>query len=146
LHAKTNVAADNGTDKIVVKPNNIEMTRVTGAAVYLDSMTTGNAMKVRTSNVSQRDTIALSVEANGNANIAGDIAAASGDVVAGTDGGTRGVVAAWDGSGGNAPGCLKIGSPNGTVWYVFVEDDGTLKIHNALPTQNADGSVVGAQT
>lgn len=82
----------------------------------------------------------------GNALATGDITAQGGDIVAGTDGGTRGVVTAWDGSGGSAPGCLKIASPNGTVWYLFVEDDGTLKVHNALPTANADGSVVGSQT
>lgn len=76
----------------------------------------------------------------------GDGTFAGGDVVAGTDGGTRGVVTAWDGSGGSAPGCLKLASPNGTVWYLFAEDDGTLKIHSALPTLNADGTEIGTQT
>lgn len=76
----------------------------------------------------------------------GDAKFDGGDVDAGTDGANRGVYTAWDGAGGNAPGCVKLCSPNGTAWYVFVEDDGTLKVHSALPTANTDGSVVGAQT
>ena len=86
------------------------------------------------------------MSSGGNLIVDGHLAADGGDVVAGTDGGTRGVVTAWDGSGGSAPGCVKLGSPNGTVRYLFVEDDGTLKVHSSLPTQNSDGSVVGTQT
>jgi len=82
----------------------------------------------------------------GNFATDGDGTFDGGDLTAGTDTGTRGVVTVWDGSGGSAPGVLKLASPNGTVWNVFVEDDGTLKVHNALPTQNSDGSVVGSQT
>jgi len=52
----------------------------------------------------------------------------------------------WDGAGGNTPGYACLGSPNGTLWYLFVEDDGSVKIHNAVPTQNSDGTVIGAQT
>jgi len=77
---------------------------------------------------------------------AGDITSQTGQIAAGADSATRGVVTAWDGSGGNAPGCLKLCSPNGTAWYLFVEDDGTLKVHGALPTQNSDGTVVGTQS
>jgi len=83
--------------------------------------------------------------ANDKASFAGDVAVAGGDIDAGAAGGMRGVVAVWNGSGGNAPGCIKLASPNGTVWYLFIEDDGTLKVHSALPTQNADGAVVGLQ-
>jgi hypothetical protein len=83
--------------------------------------------------------------ATGNGDFTGDGTFQGGDVVAGTDGGTRGVITAWDGSGGNAPGCIKLASPNGTVWYLFVEDDGTVKVSSALPTQNNDGTVVGSQ-
>lgn len=82
----------------------------------------------------------------GNIATDGDGAFDGGDLSAGTDSGTRGVVTAWDGSGGSAPGVMKLASPNGTVWSIFVEDDGTLKVHSALPTQNSDGSVVGSQT
>lgn len=83
---------------------------------------------------------------NGNLTSAGSGTFAGGQVVAGSDSVMRGVVTAWDGSGGNAPGCVKLCSPNGTAWYVFAEDDGTLKIHSALPIQNGDGTVVGLQS
>jgi len=63
----------------------------------------------------------------------------------GTDGVDRGVLTLWDGAGENTPGYIKIGSPDGTIWYLFVEDDGTIKVHNAAPTQIADGSAVGDQ-
>ncbi|RPJ38904.1 MAG: hypothetical protein EHM35_03485 [Planctomycetaceae bacterium] len=64
----------------------------------------------------------------------------------GADGATQGTVTLWDGSGGNTPGYIKIHSPNGTAWYLFVEDDGTLKVHSAPPTANGDGSAVGGQS
>ncbi len=85
-----------------------------------------------------------------DATIKGDLAVAGtatvGAAVVGADGAARGVLTLWDGAGGNTPGYIKIGSPNGTVWYLFVEDDGTVKVHNAAPAANGDGSVVGAQT
>ncbi|MEK7795337.1 MAG: LamG domain-containing protein [Candidatus Hydrogenedentota bacterium] len=86
------------------------------------------------------------VHVGGNLEGTGDAVFEGGDLTAGTDTGIRGVVTAWDGSGGAAPGCVKIGSPNGTIYYIFVEDDGTLKVHTALPTSNANGVVVGTQT
>lgn len=67
-------------------------------------------------------------------------------VTIGADGATQGGLTMWDGGGGNTPAYLLIHSPNGTGWYFFVEDDGTLKYHNASPTANADGSAVGDQT
>jgi len=69
-----------------------------------------------------------------------------GGVEHGADGISQGTLTLWDGSGGNTPGYVRIGSPNGTVWYLFVEDDGTVKVHNAAPTANADGSAIGDQT
>jgi hypothetical protein len=88
----------------------------------------------------------LDVDHNtGNLTSSGDATVKGGDVVVGEANTTRGVVTAWDGSGGNAPGCIRIASPNGTSWYLFVEDDGTLKIHSALPTSNSNGAVVGLQ-
>ena len=44
------------------------------------------------------------------------------------------------------PGYLHCTTLNGTSYYLFIEDDGTLKIHTAVPTANADGSEVGTQT
>ena len=85
------------------------------------------------------------VATEGSLDVEGDLNVDGGDVDAGTDGGTRGVVTAWDGSGGSAPGVLKLASPDGTVWYFFVEDDGTFKVHSALPTANGQGTIVGMQ-
>lgn len=48
--------------------------------------------------------------------------------------------------GSSAPAYIKLESANGTAQYLFVEDDGTVKRHTAIPTQNSDGSEVGAQT
>jgi hypothetical protein len=72
--------------------------------------------------------------------------ASGGALSVGTDGTLQGILELWDGASGNTPAYIKIHSPNGTAWYLFVEDDGTIKVHNAAPTQNSDGSVVGAQT
>jgi hypothetical protein len=47
---------------------------------------------------------------------------------------------------GSAPSYLRLYSPNGTLNYLFIEDDGTVKRHTAVPTANADGSAVGDQT
>ena len=82
----------------------------------------------------------------GDAVVEGALDVQGGDLEAGEDGLTRGVVSLWDGAGGNAPGCVTLYSANGTPWHLFVEDDGTVKIHSTLPTQNADGSVVGSQS
>ena len=45
-----------------------------------------------------------------------------------------------------APSYVKLVSANGTARYLFVEDDGTVKVHTAIPTANTDGSEVGGQT
>jgi hypothetical protein len=60
--------------------------------------------------------------------------------------GSNGILASIDDNSGALPAHLHLESPNGTNWYLFVEDDGTVKVHSAVPTQNSDGSVVGAQT
>lgn len=86
------------------------------------------------------------IDSTGNITMDGDLNAKGGDVTAGTSASVRGVATLWHGSGGNAPGSLKLASPNGTIWYVFVEDDGTLKVHGALPAANSDGAVVGSQS
>ncbi|MDX9972715.1 MAG: LamG domain-containing protein [FCB group bacterium] len=63
----------------------------------------------------------------------------------GVYGSARGVINLFQG-GANVPGCVRLMSPGGTSWYLFVRDDGTLKIHSALPTVNTDGAVVGGQS
>jgi len=77
--------------------------------------------------------------------VKGEVQAVGGAVDAGADGVMRGVLTAWDGFGGAAPGVLRLHAPGGAAWYLFVEDDGTLRVHNALPTSNTDGSIVGLQ-
>lgn len=67
-------------------------------------------------------------------------------VYSGVAGIAQGHIDAAHGPGGNTPSYLKLASPNGTVRYLFVEDDGTVKVHTSAPTANTDGSVVGAQT
>ncbi len=130
---------------------------ITGA---VDNISGRDAITFKVSGTAGADGTAMAtamvIEANGEVGIGtdspaatldvnGDVTARGGDVVLGVDGGTRGMLTVWDGSGGNAPGCIKLCSPNGTPWYLFVEDDGTLKVHSALPTQNGDGTIVGTQ-
>lgn len=45
-----------------------------------------------------------------------------------------------------APGYVKMTSANGTDYFLFIEDDGTVKIHSSVPTQNSDGDAVGDQS
>ena len=73
----------------------------------------------------------------------GDVDVFGGDLDVGSDGVTRGVVTAWDGGDGASPGVLRLASRNGTPYYLFTEDDGTIRVHTALPTLNSDGTAVG---
>jgi hypothetical protein len=112
---------------------------MTGGDLDADSGSTINLFATPT-------TMNLGAAATVNISVAGSTTTVKGTLDVGADGGTRGVVTAWDGSGGSAPGVIKLGSPNGTAWYLFVEDDGTLKAHSSLPTANGDGSEIGAQS
>ncbi len=87
----------------------------------------------------------LRIGNNGNGTFSGDLTLNGGDMAAGLEGSVRGVVTLLPGGGGVSPGTVKLYSPNGTPWYLFVQDNGTLRIHNALPTSNADGTIVGLQ-
>jgi hypothetical protein len=69
-----------------------------------------------------------------------------GSLTAGTADGNRGVIEARHGSGGSAPGCLKLHSFDGSPYYLFVENNGTVRVHNELPTSATDGERVGAQS
>lgn len=64
----------------------------------------------------------------------------------GASGTQRAAVTLFHGADGNKPAYMIIYSPNGTPWYLFVEDDGTVKVDNAIPAANTDGDVIGAQT
>jgi hypothetical protein len=88
----------------------------------------------------------VTISGSNGLTVGGNATVSGGTVTAGVSGATRGVLKAFHGAGGNTPGYVLLYSPNGTPWYVFAEDDGTLKIHNAVPTANTDGTVVGTQT
>jgi hypothetical protein len=85
----------------------------------------------------------VDIEDNG-AIITNNSIRAYGGFTGGADGSTRGAIALWDGSGGNQPGYVKIASPNGTVWYLFAADDGTLRYHTGIPAATTDGVAVGS--
>jgi hypothetical protein len=81
----------------------------------------------------------------GGLTVVNDATVEGGDLICGVGSQTRGVLTAYHGASGNTPGVLKLASPNGTVRYFFAEDDGTLKVHSALPGSNSDGIEVGSQ-
>lgn len=86
------------------------------------------------------------VDAVGSIESDGSLSAFGGGLIAGVNSTTRAAVLLWDGAAGNTPAYIAMGSPDGTLWYIFVENDGTLKIHTTVPTAITDGVVVGAQT
>jgi hypothetical protein len=71
---------------------------------------------------------------------------AVGAVALGAGGSARGALSLAHGAGGNTAGYVAMNSRNGTTWYLWFEDDGTVKRSNAAPVNNADGSEVGTQT
>ena len=69
-----------------------------------------------------------------------------GALTVGQNSSIRGYIKLYDGSGGNQASFVQLHSRNGTAYYLFVEDDGTVKVHTSAPADNADGDPVGAQT
>lgn len=65
-------------------------------------------------------------------------------VLVGESGVHRGSITLVQGMGGNEPAYIKISSADGTVWYLFIQDDGTINFHNDVPTQNGDGTAVAS--
>jgi hypothetical protein len=88
---------------------------------------------------------AFKISNGGTVTTVGHVLANGGDVIAGVEGTTRGVVAVSRGAGGTTPGAIKMVSPNGTPRYLFVDDDGTVRVHSTLPSGNSDGIIVGLQ-
>lgn len=76
----------------------------------------------------------------------GDDLSVADQISIGTTGVTRATILMTSGAGGNTPAYIRLCSPNGTNWWLFVEDDGTLKVHTGPPAANTDGTVVGSQT
>jgi hypothetical protein len=69
-----------------------------------------------------------------------------GSLLLGVAGTSRGSCILYNGAGGNTAGYVILYSRNATPYYLWVEDDMTLKVSAAAPVNNADGTVVGAQT
>lgn len=70
----------------------------------------------------------------------------SGACVFGVAGVDRGSLTLRHGAGGNTASYLALYSRNGTLYYLWFEDDGTLKTSTTAPVNNADGSEIGTQT
>lgn len=87
----------------------------------------------------------LQIDPSGAATISGNARVNGGSITAGSDSTTRGVITVWDGSGGDQPGYIKLHSPGGVAWYVFVDDTGRLRSSSSVPASNSDGIVVGLQ-
>ena len=81
-----------------------------------------------------------------NATMTLNLTASGGGITAGVAATTRGVFTARRGTDTDKPGCVSLISKGGTQYWIWAEDDGTLRIHNALPTADTDGSMVGTQT
>ena len=65
-------------------------------------------------------------------------------LTAGVSGLHRGVVTAWHGAGGSAPGCVKLGSSDGTARYLFASSaKNGLRLHDSLPGSDEDGIFIG---
>lgn len=65
---------------------------------------------------------------------------------AGVAGSARGYFEAENGGGGNTPGYVRLRSRDGTPWHLFVEDDGTVRVHSLVPANDSDGVIVGGQS
>ena len=79
------------------------------------------------------------ITASGNATISG------GSVTIGVDGTKEGVLELFR-KDTNEFSYIKMDSSDGTPFYFFVDDTGDLRMHTAVPTSTADGSVVGSQS
>ena len=77
---------------------------------------------------------------------AGNITSSGGTITAGANTNTQGKLVLWDGLGADKPGYVQFHSLSGTAYYLFVEDDGTVKVHTSVPTRDTDGSEVGGQS
>ena len=71
---------------------------------------------------------------------------AQGSIAGGTDGVTQGKLILYDGAGGSLPAYIEFRAPAGESWFLFIEDDGTVKVHTVAPTANTDGDEIGGQS
>ncbi|XRB11451.1 hypothetical protein RI054_02g12840 [Pseudoscourfieldia marina] len=70
----------------------------------------------------------------------------AGALSAGTAGTAQGVLTLNRGAGGNTPGHFVLVDTGGASHYYFADTSGNLRVNNAAPTADGDGTVVGTQT
>jgi len=70
----------------------------------------------------------------------------AGALSAGTAGTAQGVLTLNNGAGANTPGHFVLVDTGGTSHYYFADTSGNLRVNNAAPTADGDGTVVGTQT
>ena len=80
----------------------------------------------------------------GGLTLEGPLTVTGGEIAAGTAGVERGILSAREG-GGTQPGAVEVRSADGSPWYLFVTDDGIVRVHDAPPGSNTDGAVIGTQ-
>jgi len=83
--------------------------------------------------------------ASGNVLSSGTGTFLGGEVTVGQPGTVTGVVGAECGPGAAAAGCLRLKSASGRICYLFVGQDGKLRISDSLPVGEDQGTVVGSQ-
>jgi len=86
----------------------------------------------------------MSVSSTGHVEC-GRLTAKSGEMYAGVPGTARGVLTAFSGSS-HAPGVVRLVSADAVEYFLYVADDGTLRLGETLPGADAEGAVVGTQT
>tara|TARA_R100000700_G_C3172497_1_gene147025 strand:+ start:1344 stop:2105 length:762 start_codon:yes stop_codon:yes gene_type:complete len=69
----------------------------------------------------------------------------NGGVIVGQNSTVRGTLTLWDGAGTNTPGYIKFAQPDGDISYVWVDNDGKLRIDGSIPSDSG-GTVVGSQS
>ena len=80
----------------------------------------------------------------GGLTLEGPLTVTGGEITAGTAGVERGILSAREGTG-TQPGAVEVRSADGSPWFLFVTDDGIVRVHDAPPESNNDGAVIGTQ-
>lgn len=140
------------TEEFHVEGQTKSVASVSGWAAWIENEATGgtNSGLLLTAGEDSSDTTFQCRQQDGTTILtlsgSGILELANGFFLMGAAATNKGALTLFSGSGGSAPGYARVYSPNGTPWFIFVEDDGTFKIHSAAPTANGDGTVVGTQT
>lgn len=86
-------------------------------------------------------TLRMTIAGTGAVTVAGDATVQGGDITAGVAATTTGQITLNHGTG-TTPGYMALKSANGTTRYFYVSNSGTLYVHTAAPTADAQGSPV----